>query len=151
VWAREGFLVATEGSVIDYGALEAYVCGLAERFRIEGIAIDPWNSVGTQTRLLEEGRPVVRFRQGYASLSPAMKECERLILAGQLRHDGNPCLRWCVANTAVEMDLAGNVKPNKAKSKERIDGTVALIMSVGIAQTEGVRSVYEERPSFLML
>jgi phage terminase large subunit-like protein len=150
-WAGDGFVVAIEGAVADYGALEAYVCGLAERFRVEGIAIDPWNSVGTQTRLLEEGLPVVRFRQGYASLSPAMKETERLILAGQLRHDGNPCMRWCVANTAVAMDPAGNVKPDRARSREKIDGAVALIMSVGIAQTEGARSVYEERPSFLVI
>jgi phage terminase large subunit-like protein len=121
--------------VADYGALEAYVCGLAERFRVEGIAIDPWNSVGTQTRLLEEGLPVVRFRQGYASLSPAMKETERLILSGQLRHDGNPVMRWCVANTAVAMDPAGNIKPDRARSRDKIDGAVALIMSVGIAQT----------------
>jgi phage terminase large subunit-like protein len=137
--------------VADYGALEAYVCGLAERFRVEGIAIDPWNSVGTQTRLLEEGLPVVRFRQGYASLSPAMKETERLILSGQLRHDGNPVMRWCVANTAVAMDPAGNIKPDRARSREKIDGAVALIMAIGVASASPGASVYEERPSFLTI
>jgi len=135
--------------VIDYGALEAYVCGLAERFRIEGIAIDPWNSVGTQTRLHEEGLPVVRFRQGHASMSPAMKETERLILSGQLRHDGNPVMRWCVGNTSIEMDPAGNVKPSRVKSRERIDGAVALIMAVGVAAATPAGSVYETRPEFL--
>ena len=63
--------------MVDYGAAEACVCGLAERYRVEGIAIDPWNSVATSTRLLEEGLPVVRFRQGYASLLPARKAAER--------------------------------------------------------------------------
>jgi phage terminase large subunit-like protein len=76
--------------VVDYAAVEQYVMDLAERFLVEAIAIDRWNSTATTTRLLEQGLPVVRFGQGFASMSPAVKVTERLILARQLAHDGNP-------------------------------------------------------------
>jgi phage terminase large subunit-like protein len=125
--------------------------GLAERFRVEAIAIDRWNSTATTTRLMDQGLPVVRFGQGTASMSPACKELERLVLARQLYHTGCPVLRWCLGNVALEQNAAGDIKPNKARSKEKIDGAVALAMAVGVAQTEGARSVYEERPSFLMV
>jgi phage terminase large subunit-like protein len=98
---------------------------------------------------MEQGLPVVTFGQGYGSMSPACKEVERLVMAGQLRHDGNPCMRWCIANVALEQNPAGDIKPNKAKSRDRIDGATALAMAVGVAAAAPAGSVYEERPSFL--
>jgi phage terminase large subunit-like protein len=95
--------------------------------------------------------PVVKFGQGFASMSPAVKETERLILSGRLAHDGNPVMRWCLANVAIAQDPAGNVKIDKDKAREKVDGAVALAMAIGVAQTEGARSVYEERPSFLTI
>jgi phage terminase large subunit-like protein len=150
-WAEQGFIVATPGSVVDYGVVEQHIAELAERYRVEAIAIDRWNSTATTTRLLEQGLPVIRFGQGTASMSPACKELERLVLARQLYHTGCPVLRWCLGNVALEQNAAGDIKPNKAKSREKIDGAVALAMAVGVAQTEGSRSVYESRPSFLWI
>jgi phage terminase large subunit-like protein len=90
--------------------------------------------------------------QGYASLSPAMKETERLILARQIAHDANPIMRWNLANVAVASDPAGNVKPDRARSKDKIDGVLGLIMAVGVASaTPTTTSVYERRPSFLFV
>jgi phage terminase large subunit-like protein len=95
---------------------------------------------------------VIRFGQGFASMSPAVKETERLILSRRLAHDGSPVMRWCLSNVATEQDAAGNVKPSKARSREKIDGAVALAMAVGVAATEGRHtSVYAERPSFLFV
>jgi phage terminase large subunit-like protein len=152
LWAEQGLITATPGSVVDYGIVESYVEELAERFRVEAIAIDRWNSTATTTRLLEAGLPVIRFGQGFASMSPAVKETERLILSRRLAHDGSPVMRWCLSNVAIEQDAAGNVKPSKARSREKIDGAVALAMAVGVAATEGRHtSVYAERPSFLFV
>jgi phage terminase large subunit-like protein len=148
---NQGHIIATPGSVVDYDHVETYIAGLAERHRVEAIAIDRWNSTATTTRLMEQGLPVVRFGQGFASMSSACKELERLVLARQLAHDGSPVLRWCLSNVALEQDAAGNVKITKAKSRERVDGATALAMAVGVAQTEGSRSVYESRPSFLWI
>jgi phage terminase large subunit-like protein len=151
LWTDQGHIVATAGSVVDYGVVESYIADLAERYRVEAIAIDRWNSTATTTRLMEQGLPVVRFGQGFASMSPACKEVERLVLARQLYHTGCPVLRWCLANVALEPNPAGDIKPNKAKSRDKIDGAVALAMAVGVAAAAPAGSVYEERPSFLVV
>jgi phage terminase large subunit-like protein len=150
-WALEGHVHATGGSVVDYAAVEGYVADLAERYRVEAIAIDRWNSTGTQTRLQEIGLPVVTFGQGFASMSPAVKETERLILNRQLAHDGNPVMRWCLGNVAIAQDPAGNQKIDRARAREKVDGAVALAMAVGVAAAAPAGSVYESRPSFLMV
>jgi phage terminase large subunit-like protein len=94
---------------------------------------------------------VVTMGQGYASLSPAMKETERLILARQIAHDGSPVLRWNLRNVAVAQDPAGNVKPDRGWSRDKIDGVLGLIMAIGVAAAAPSGSVYAERPSFLSL
>jgi phage terminase large subunit-like protein len=119
--------------VVDYGQVESYIADLGERYRVKAIAIDRWNSTGTQTRLLELGLPVIKFGQGFASMSPACKEVERLVLARQLAHDGNPCLRWCLANVAIAQDPAGNIKIDGQRAREKVDGAVALAMAIGVA------------------
>jgi phage terminase large subunit-like protein len=152
LWAEQGHIVATAGSVVDYGVVEGYVAELAERFRVEAVAIDRWNSTGTQTRLQAIGLPVVTFGQGFASMSPAVKEVERLILDRKIAHDGNPVMRWCLGNVAIAQDPAGNIKIDRAKAREKVDGAVALAMAIGVADSQGrATSVYEERPSFLFV
>jgi phage terminase large subunit-like protein len=149
-WAEQGWLTATPGSVIDYSYIEHYIAELAERYRCQ-VIIDRWNSTATTTRLQEAGIEVVTMGQGYASLSPAMKEAERLILARQIAHDGNPVMRWNLGNVAVAQDPAGNVKPDRARSRDKIDGVLGLIMAIGVAAAAPAGSVYEGRPSFLVI
>ncbi len=147
-WAEEGFLIATEGAVVDYTVVESFIEDLAERFDVREIEIDRWNATGTINRLSAAGLPVVKFGQGYASMSPAVKELERCILSGTLRHGGHPVLRWNFSNVLVEQDPAGNLKFNKARSAEKIDGAVAAAMAVSrAAASRGLESPYEnERP-----
>jgi phage terminase large subunit-like protein len=151
VWAEQGRITATRGGVIDYEVILADIVDLAERHRVT-VVLDRWNSTATISRLQELGIECVTFGQGFASMSGAMKETERLILSRQLYHDGNPCMRWCIGNVDVAQDAAGNVKPDRARSREKIDGLVALIMAIGVAAGSGRQaSVYEERPSFLTI
>ena len=63
------------------------------------------------------------------------KKLEELVLAGQLAHGGNPVLRWMASNVSLETDAADNWKPSKKKSRERIDGIVALIMGLSLSTT----------------
>ncbi len=89
----------------------------------------------------------VEVRQGFKTLSPAMKELERLIRAGLLVHGGNPVLRWMFGNLTVKTDENENVRPVKDKSTGRIDGIVALVIAMARAmlhEDDGV-SIYEER------
>lgn len=132
-WARKGLIEMTEGDVIDYDVIHAAIRDIGDEFDIQEIAIDRWNSTQLQTQLSGDGFEVVQFGQGYASMSAPTKELERLVLDGDLAHGGNPVLRWMASNVSVEMDAAGNVKPSKKKSTEKIDGIVAAIMAIGRA------------------
>ncbi len=135
-WARDGFIEATEGNVVDYEAVRLKLNQLNETYQIREVAIDRWNSTGLQTQLTNDGFTVVPYGQGFASMTAPTRELERLLLERKLRHGGNPVLRWMAANVAVDQDAAGNLKPSKARSTERIDGIVALVMALGRAMVQ---------------
>ena len=146
-WGNQGYITLTEGNVIDYDVILRDVIVLGTIYNIQEIAIDRWGSTHMQTKLMGEGFEVVPFGQGFASLSAPSKEFEKIIISKELKHDGNPVLRWNVGNVAIERDSADNIKPSKKKSTEKIDGTLAIIMAVGraIAPREDTGSVYDKR------
>jgi len=147
-WARQGFLTATPGAVVDYDTIRATLQGWTKDYALQMIAFDPWNATDLVTRLQQQdGLVCVSMRQGFASLSSPTKALEQAVLSRRLRHDGHPLLRWNVSNVAVETDPAGNLKPSKTKSTERIDGVVALIMAVDLMQ----RQASTVTPSYQML
>jgi phage terminase large subunit-like protein len=130
-WARQGLLNATPGNSVDYEYVRQTVLGWARLFDLKCLGVDPWNARGLITQLGEQdGLTVVEIRQGFASLSGPAKALEMAILSKRLRHNGHAVLRWCVGNVALETDAAGNIKPSKAASTERIDGVAALVMAI---------------------
>ena len=147
-WVDMGLITLTPGNVTDYKWVEQDIFRIAETYDLQSIAIDRFNSTGTQTALSEEGLSVIPFGQGTGSMSAPSKEFERMVVGQTLRHDGNAVMRWMVSHVAVDMNPAGDIKPNKDRSAEKIDGVVALIMAIGRAlvtpETQG-GSVYDER------
>jgi phage terminase large subunit-like protein len=146
-WADAGWIKLTEGNVVDYDVVRARILGDAGDCDLAELAFDPWAATQIANDLAAEEVPLIAFRQGYASMSEPAKTLERLIKQGRLRLGGNPVLQWMASNVAIETDAAGNIKPSKAKSQERIDGIVALIMALGRAclAAEDPGSVYEHR------
>jgi phage terminase large subunit-like protein len=103
----------------------------ATQYDVRDIAFDPWNATDLVTRLQEQdGFTCVPMRQGFPSLAAPTKSLGKAIIGRTLRHDGHPVLRWNISNAATEQDAAGNLKLSKAKSTERIDGAVALVMAI---------------------
>ncbi|MCP4249377.1 MAG: terminase large subunit [bacterium] len=145
-WARQGLIEMTSGNVVDYDRIRAQIGELATRFRIREIAVDPWNATQLALQLQGDGFEVVTFGQGFKDMTAPTKEWEKLVISGKLRHGGQPVLRWMASHVSVETDAAGNLKPSKKKSTDRIDGLVAGIMALGRAmQQREDRSVYETR------
>jgi phage terminase large subunit-like protein len=148
-WLREGHITNTPGNVTDYDFIIEQIDQDMQVFDIKELAFDPWGSTMFQTKVQELcGEDfLVQFRQGYRSMSPAMKEMERLILNHMLAHGNDPVLNWMADNLVVRTDPAGNIKPDKEKSLEKIDGMVALAMAIDrCVRHEGPdTSVYEER------
>jgi phage terminase large subunit-like protein len=148
-WVRQGYITATPGSVIDYDFIQAQIDSDAQAYDIQEVAFDRWGATKIQTDLMEKGGEdwLVQFGQGYVSMSPPMKELERLILEHKLAHGNNPVLTWMANNLVVRQDPAGNLKPDKEKSIEKIDGMVALVMSLdrALRHEEPKKSIYESR------
>ena len=148
VWKQQGHLLTTEGNVIHYGFIEKFIEDLNTRYHIKEIAFDRWGAVQMVQNLEGAGFTVVPFGQGYKDMSPPTKELMKLTLEGKIAHGGDPVLSWMMDNIHVQTDPAGNIKPDKAKSSEKIDGAVAMIMALDrCIRNEGIRdnSVYDER------
>ncbi len=148
-WVRQGFMTATAGNVVDYDFVLQQIADDREAFDLQQIAFDRWGAAHIQSQLMEMGGEefLVQFGQGFASMSAPMKELEKLILGHGLAHGNNPVLTWMADNLVAREDPAGNIKPDKEKSIERIDGMVALIMGLDRATRHEPpkKSVYEER------
>lgn len=147
-WRDAGVLKVTEGNVGDHAAIVEHVVEhvveLGERYGVQEVAIDRWNSTAVNTRLQDEGFTVAQFGQGFASMAAPVKELKRAILAGHFRHGGNPVLRSCFGNVVAERDAAENEKFTKDKARGRIDGAVATAMAIGrILADEAGPSPYE--------
>lgn len=130
-WARRGLVTLTPGEVTDYNFIEAEVVKAMRDYRIQAIGFDRWNSSQLISNLMADGAPMVEFGQGVASMSSPSKQLERLVRLGGIRHGDDPVLRWMAGNVCVAVDHAGNIKPDKASSGEKIDGIIALIMAIG--------------------
>ena len=148
VWEKQGFLRTTEGNVVHYGYIEKFIEQLGEKFNIREIAFDRWGAVQMVQNLEGMGFTVVPFGQGFKDMSPPTKELMKLTLEQKIAHSGHPVLRWMMDNIFVRTDPAGNIKADKEKSTEKIDGAVATIMGLDRAIRCGVNtgaSVYDER------
>ena len=136
-WISTGHLIGTPGNVIDYDFVKQRLLDLGKQYEIRAVGYDPWNATQIALQLADLGVEMREFRQGFASMSEPSKELEKLIISQKFRHADSPVMAWMVGNCAKEMDAAGNVKPSKKKSTERIDGVVATIMGIGLATRPG--------------
>ena len=150
VWAKQGHLHVTPGNVTDFDQVRADIVELAKRYQIRAIGIDRWNATQLANQLQGDGVSVVGFGQGYGSMSGPALVLESLTVSGKLLHGGHPVLAWQAGNVAIQRDHNGNIKPSKARSNERIDGIVALVMALGMHGSQAVQGPAIE-PQILLL
>ena len=151
-WEKQGFIMTTEGNVVHYGFIEQFILKLGERFNIREIAYDRWNATMMVQTLEDDGFTMVPFGQGFRDMSPPTKELMRLVLERKLNHGGHPVLRWNMDNAFVRTDPAGNLKIDKEKSTEKVDGAVALVMALDRAmKNQNAGSIYDGDRGFLIL
>ena len=146
-WEKEGLIMTTEGSVIHYGVIEQFIFSLYERFNIREVVYDRWAATQISQDIDEFGITVVPFGQGFASMSPPTKELMKLVLENRIAHNGHKALRWMIDNIFIRTDPAGNIKIDKSKCTEKVDGAVALVMGLDRAIRCGAasESVYDDR------
>lgn len=149
VWRDAGHLEATPGRAIDKRAVLHRIAELVSFYDVQDIGFDRWRIEDFEAMIDAEGvamPPMIPFGQGFKDMAPAVDEFERLLIDGQLKHDGNPVMTWCAANAVIATDPAGNRKITKERATGRVDGIVAAIMAAGrtLAKEEPTISVYEE-------
>ncbi len=152
-WIDQGYIKTTPGSAMDDETVRRDVNEICSRLRVQTLAIDRNFQGAWLSRVLsEDGIDVAVHGQGFMDMAAPTGELEKLILRQGIRHYGNPVLRWMASNVTVKQDAAGNYKPDKEKSSEKIDGIVSLIMAIGLAiktgppqesiyMTRGIRSI----------
>jgi phage terminase large subunit-like protein len=142
----EGWIKSTGGDVVDYEYVRADINELAKKYKIKSIQFDRWNSSQLVTGLMADGANMVPFGQGYQSMSSPTKELEKLVLNQEINFGGNPVMRWMNGNVEVRQDPAGNIKIDKSRSTDKVDGMVALAMALGGYMTDTNKgSVYDKR------
>ena len=148
-WAKAGLITTTDGNIIDYDFVQRDIEELCAKFNIKSIAYDRWNASSLVTNITNnDTAEMIPFGQGFASLSAPTKQIEVLSIQGKLNHGDNPVLNWMCSNVVLKRDPADNIKIDKSKSIEKVDGMVALAMALGIAlidRKEEDNNVYEHR------
>lgn len=149
-WTRAGWVTQTDGAVVDYDAISAYVDGFCQeqgRFPNED-CFDPYNATYYMTELdKKQGRTPVEVRQTTLTLSEPTNRLRELIVSRQVVHDGNPLLTWALGNAYAFTDSNGNIKLSKKNKddSQRIDPAAAVINALSrLPKAKSRRSKYED-------
>lgn len=145
LWAKQRHLITTPGKTVDYEYVAEHLRGLFDQLDIRKIAFDAWNWRHLKPWLLKAGftedqlegdyAAFEQMRQGFQTMSPALRDLESALLNQKIAHGMDPVLTMCAANATVQIDPAGNRKLSKIKSHGRIDGMQALAMAMSVAGT----------------
>ncbi len=143
-WAEGGWISTTPGRATDRLSIAKRLADIRSRYDVQGIAFDKWRFEDLAKLLNDEGidLPLVEFVPGFKSYAPAVDAFERAMLERRMLHGGSPILKWQAGNVIIEPDAAGNRKPSKAKSIDRIDGMVCAIMACGLAARDDGPQAY---------
>jgi len=145
-WVRQGWITVTPGNVTDYDFIRKHINDDAEKYRISSLGFDPWNSTHLTNQLSDDGLTMEKVRQGAVTLSSPTKELKRRVLSDPplIDHRGDPVLRWMISCLVPHVDASGNVKPDKVRSRGKIDGVSALVTSIYVQMMYNeVSSSYE--------
>lgn len=130
-WTRDGHIKETSGDTIDYDMIKADILEMNKKYKINSIQYDPWNATEIVLRMIEEGVNLVPYPQRVSTMNVPCKHLEKLVIDKKFNHMGNPVMRWMNGNVWVKPDANDNIMINKGKSTGRVDGMVALAMSIG--------------------
>lgn len=153
-WSVQGALNLTPGAVLDHNYARTTINDCANQYDLVSVGIDRWASSQIVSSLNDQdGITTVGYGMGFRTMAAAVRYGEQLIYSNRVRHGGHPVLRWCIDNTVIVQDPAGNQKPDKSKSAGKIDGTVAMLIALRnmdddlISEGEGIwgdRDIFEE-------
>nr|WP_305143775.1 terminase TerL endonuclease subunit [Brachyspira hampsonii] len=158
LWASQGLITLTSGDIIDFDVIESSILNDAKDFEIIEIGYDPWKAIEIVTHLKKEGLKMTDIRQSFAvgGLSEGTSLFEKTIDERKLLHGNNAVLNWMISCCEVRTDGRDNylpTKPDRQRSRKRIDGVVASIMALHRViknHFEDTKSIYETEGVFTL-
>jgi phage terminase large subunit-like protein len=135
-WRDAGLLETTPGKAINFRAIIHRLAEIRARYNLVCVAYDRAFIKSFTARCEEDGvrLPLKEYGQGFVSMSPAVQLLEAAVLDKRIHHGGHPILRWQMSNVAIELDSAANRKPSKKRATGHIDGVVAALMALAVAE-----------------
>lgn len=134
-WAAEGYLNTTPGRAINKRIVLQKLSAMCDFFDVIAVAYDRWRIEDLLIIAEDDGisLPEMKpFGQGYKDMSPALENFERMLLNGEIAHNGHPILTMCAGNAVTDSDQAGNRKLDKQQATGRIDLIIASVMAAGL-------------------
>lgn len=144
LWREQGWLVVTPGKVLDEDWFVSWLLQALSPYRIKCIAYDPWGMWNIAPKLTRYSDALMEYQQSIRYMSVPTKEVESMVLKHSINLLGNPILRWNFGNVVVYRDPNGNIKLDKARSRNKIDGVVALVDAIGgwLTKTANDKQIY---------
>lgn len=151
-WVNSGHLIQTPGNATDYPRITADIVDDTQKYIVREVAHDPYHAAALMQFAQQDPKwpkniTVVDVRQNTANMSPAMKECEAIVLDGRLHHTGDPVLAWMISNVVCHIDRKGDIFPNKKQPENKIDGAVALFVALcratALPMDSGRKSIFD--------
>jgi phage terminase large subunit-like protein len=134
-YADQGFIESTPGNEVDVIFLVERIMEICQNYDVRHLGYDPWNAVGVVQLLQSHGMPLhmlEKMNQGSSTNNEPFKRLLSWLGNGKYRHDGNAVLRWMAGNTSHREDANGNIRPDKGRSSDKIDGICAMLMACGL-------------------
>ena len=155
-WVEGGYIQTTPGNIVDYGAVKRAVYSLQENCTIHSVGYDEWNAWETTAELTANGVQMDKVLPRFAWQSNPTKRIETMVLSREIEIDESPVLLWNFRNVFLDRDSQDNVKPNKQKSAEKIDGVVAKVNAFyvwlqTISQPAGGSYLFEEESELITI
>ena len=135
-WIRDGWVTVTDGHRLDHESVARDIIAFGQTHEIKAVGCDPWQAGALETLLQREGITTRDIPQRTATLNSPCKLLEALVVEKRLRTGGNPVAQWNANNVCVYTDPTGMIKPDKAKSTEKIDGIAAVVNALALASTD---------------
>ncbi len=148
VWRKDGYINFIHGNCIDYDELRRDINKICREYNVREIAYDRWGALPIVIQLQDQdGMKLVEHGQGTQSMNVPCKLFERMVVSGELQHGGHPVLRWNAANVTIRENPDENLRIDKSKSYQKVDGIVASVMAISIANArqENTESIYQTR------
>ena len=158
-WVDEGYITLTKGASVDYNAIRMDLSGakmignkleysedcIYTLYDVRKFGYDRWNSQSLVNDLehVDGLSGMEKVTQTTTGLSSATKMLEKLVVNKEIEHNDNPVFNWMLSNVELETDSSGNIKPDKKKSNNKIDGVSSTVDAITVWE----RDVNEQKES----